>query len=49
MIRMSWECGGEAGLVTPLEEARTHPHLANKPMKIICTAKASIFQDYLNG
>lgn len=49
LIRMSWECGLEAGLITPQEGARTHPHLANKLMKIICTARASIFQDYLIG
>lgn len=49
MIRMSWECGLEANLITATEGAQTHTHLANKLMKIICTARASIFQDYLIG
>lgn len=32
VTRMSWECGLEAGLITPQEGAHTHPHLANKLM-----------------
>lgn len=45
MIRIS----GEAGLITPQERVHAHPHLATKLMKILCAARASIFQDYLIG